>query len=356
MSDWYREAGVDIAAGNEAARRYARLAQATRRPEVMAAIGGFSGGFRLDTARFPQPVLLSGADGVGTKLKLAFASGRHDTVGIDCVAMCVNDILTSGAEPLFFLDYLATGKLDVGVAETVVAGVAAGCAEAGCALIGGETAEMPGMYEDGEYDLAGFAVGVANQPDLIDGRRVQVGDVLIGLGSNGLHSNGYSLVRKLIAEAGVKLTDETPFAAPGGSTHAGRAWTWADELLRPTRIYVRPVLAALTAGLDIRAMAHITGGGLVENVPRSLPDGLTAEITLGAWPKPPVFSWLLQQSGMDVIEAARVWNLGIGFTLVVPAERTEETLAWLTTQGERAYRIGRIVPGTGDARLVEAGA
>ncbi|MCL6625618.1 phosphoribosylformylglycinamidine cyclo-ligase [Alicyclobacillus shizuokensis] len=360
MSDEYRAAGVDIAAGNEAARRYARLAAETRRPEVMAAIGGFSGGFRIDVNRFPQPVLLSGADGVGTKLKLAFATGRHGTIGIDCVAMCVNDILTSGAEPLFFLDYLATGKLDVEVAEAVVAGVTVGCRTAGCALLGGETAEMPGMYAPGEYDLAGFAVGVANQPDIIDGHRVQAGDALIGLASDGLHSNGYSLVRKLIAEAGVQLADPLPFpAARGpellGATAAKRPWTWADELLWPTRIYVRPVLAALADGIDIRAMAHITGGGLVENVPRSLPDGLTAEIRVGRWPVPPVFSWLLAQSGMDLASAARVWNLGVGYTLVVPEEQADAAVNWFAEQGERAYRIGRIVAGSGNARLVEEG-
>jgi phosphoribosylformylglycinamidine cyclo-ligase len=371
MRDAYREAGVDIAAGNEAASRYARLAEMTRRPEVLAAIGGFSGGFRLDLARYPEPVLLSGADGVGTKLKIAFATGRHESVGIDCVAMCVNDILTSGAEPLFFLDYLATGKLDVGTAEAVVAGVAAGCQQAGCALIGGETAEMPGMYGDGEYDLAGFAVGVVNAPDLIDGRGIQAGDVIVGLASDGLHSNGFSLVRKLVAEAG--LAWNQPFPVPADSrdeetastalTAAGKPTsdseaafstrTVADELLTPTRIYVRPIRAALDAGLGIKGMAHITGGGLIENVPRCLPPGLTAELWRGAWPVPPVFTWLLEQSGLPFSEAARIWNMGIGYALVVSESEAARALDLMGAAGERAFLIGRIVEGSGGTRIVE---
>ncbi|MCL6517419.1 phosphoribosylformylglycinamidine cyclo-ligase [Alicyclobacillus sp.] len=333
--DLYRSAGVDIDAGNEAAARYARLARRAWRPEVQGGIGGFGGGFALDVARYPQPVLVSGTDGVGTKLKIAFATGRHDTIGIDCVAMCVNDILTSGAEPLFFLDYLATGRLDVDVAERVVAGVAEGCARAGCALVGGETAEMPEMYAPGEYDLAGTAVGVVNRDRLLDGSTVRPGDVLLGLASDGVHSNGYSLVRKLVADAGLGWAD----------TVAGWGGTVADELLRPTRIYVRPVLDLLWAGVPVKAMAHITGGGLVDNVPRCLPDGVSARIHAGSWPVPPVFTWLQAQAGVEFAAAARVWNMGIGFVLVVDPARVADATARLTAAGERVFVIGEVVPG-----------
>lgn len=335
--DLYRAAGVDIDAGNAAARRYARLAARTRRPEVLGGIGGFAGGFALDTARYRRPVLVSGADGVGTKLRIAFAAGRHDTVGIDCVAMCVNDILTMGAEPLFFLDYLAVGRLDVDVAEQVVRGVATGCELAGCALVGGETAEMPGMYAEGEYDLAGFAVGVVDQDQIIDGQSAQAGDIVIGLASSGLHSNGYSLVRKLLAEAGVGLDDTLP----------GWRGSVADELLRPTRIYVRPVLDLLAAGVPIRAMAHLTGGGWPENLPRVLPAGLTAVIRRGSWPVPAVFEWLMARSGMAFEAAARVWNMGIGYVLVVPPGAAEETLARLAAAGETAWVVGELRQGDG---------
>lgn len=335
MADAYEAAGVHIDAGNEAARRYAKLAENTAVPGLLGRIGGFAGGFALDLEKYPEPVLFSGTDGVGTKLKLAFLSNRHDTIGIDCVAMCVNDILTSGAKPLFFLDYLATGQLNVDVAEQVVAGVAEGCRQAGCALVGGETAEMPGMYAAGEYDIAGFAVGVATKSHIVDGNAIEAGDVLIGLESNGVHSNGYSLVRKLLSDHGVD-----------GSTYIpGWRGTVYDELLRPTRIYVTSVLKICDEGLPVRGMAHITGGGLVENVPRSLPAGLTAQIQLGTWTLQPVFQWLLNAAGLSFEEGARIWNLGIGFVLVVRKGAEQDILQRLQELGETAYCIGQVVSG-----------
>ncbi|SIT06035.1 phosphoribosylformylglycinamidine cyclo-ligase [Alicyclobacillus vulcanalis] len=335
--DLYKQAGVDIDAGNEAAKRYAGLAKSTLRPEVLAAIGGFASGFALDLARFSEPVLVSGTDGVGTKLKIAFAAGRHDTVGIDCVAMCVNDILTVGAEPLFFLDYLAVGKLDVGVAEAVVSGVAEGCRQAGVALVGGETAEMPGMYGDGEYDLAGFAVGCVNRGEMVDGSAVRAGDVLLGLASNGVHSNGYSLVRKLVAEHNLQLTDRFP----------GEDADTAEVLLRPTRIYVKSVLKLLRGGVRVTAMAHITGGGIVDNLPRVLPKGCEAQIRRGSWPMQPVFQWLLGASGLSLEEASRIWNLGIGYVVALPEAEATRAAAILREEGEAVYEIGRIARGDG---------
>lgn len=344
--DAYQSAGVNVDAGNEAAKRYAQLARSTQRPEVLGGIGGFSGGFHLNLNRHPNPVLVSGTDGVGTKLKIAFATDTHDSIGIDCVAMCVNDILTSGAEPLFFLDYLAVGTLDVNRAAAVVAGVAEGCMQAGCTLIGGETAEMPGMYSDGEYDLAGTVVGVVNRDNVIDGSQVSAGDVLLGLASNGVHSNGYSLVRKLIDQAGLGWTDSLP----------GWRGTIADELLRPTRIYVKSVLAALEAGVTVHAMAHITGGGLVDNIPRVLPEGCEAVLDFGAWEVPAVFEWLINQGKIDWIEAARIWNLGIGYVLIVPAEGVDEAAAVLRSSGETVCRIGEVAQGSAGVRFTRAGA
>lgn len=334
-ADLYKQAGVDVDAGNEAAKRYAKLAQRTRRPEVLGGIGGFAGGFQLDVQRFPNPVLVSGTDGVGTKLKVAFALHRHNTIGIDCVAMCVNDILTTGAEPLFFLDYFAVGKLEVNVAESVVAGVADGCEQAGCALIGGETAEMPDVYAAGEYDIAGTAVGVANRDEMIDGSRVAKGDVVLGLASSGLHSNGYSLVRKVIAEAGLAWEQEIP----------GSGKSVADELLTPTRIYVKSILHLLNSGVDIKGMAHITGGGIVENLPRCLPADTCAHIKRGSWFVPPVFTWLQHQTGMSFAETARVWNMGIGFVIIVDEVQAERAMELLDKAGETVYRIGTIESG-----------
>jgi phosphoribosylformylglycinamidine cyclo-ligase len=333
--DKYKAAGVDIDAGNEVARRYGRLAELTHRPEVLGRIGGFAGGFALDVSRYPEPILLSGTDGVGTKLKVAFAANKHNTIGIDCVAMCVNDILTSGAEPLFFLDYLATSSLDVPVAEAIVSGVSRGCEDAGCALVGGETAEMPGMYADKEYDIAGFAVGVVNRPDMIDGSSIQPGDLILGLASHGLHSNGYSLVRKLVQDAGLAWTDNVP----------GFAGTVAEELLIPTRIYVKSVHAVLSAGKAIRGMAHITGGGLLENIPRCLPRGVEARITIGSWPVRKLFSWLQEQANMTFLEASRIWNMGIGYVLIVPAKEATEVSRILTEHGESVYSIGKVAEG-----------
>lgn len=338
QNDLYRDAGVDIDAGNEAAVRYKRLARKTARPEVLGQIGGFASGFALNLARYPEPVLISGTDGVGTKLKVAFAANKHDTIGIDCVAMCVNDILTVGAEPLYFLDYLGTGSLDVDVAEAIVAGVAEGCRQAGAALVGGETAEMPGMYQAGEYDMAGFAVGVVDKSRMIDGSGVETGDIVLGLASNGLHSNGYSLVRKLISEAGLAYNQPFP-GEPSASV--------AEVLLRPTRIYVKAIRRLLEAGVHVRAMAHITGGGIVENVPRVLPQGLGIKIDTADWSVAPIFQWLMNAGQMQFADAARIWNLGIGYVVVVKEDAAAQTESLLTDAGETVYRIGRVVSGDG---------
>ncbi len=322
----YRDAGVDIDAGDALVERIKPFARRTMRPEVLAGIGGFGALIEIGK-RFREPVLVAGTDGVGTKLKLAFELGRHDTVGIDLVAMSVNDILVQGAEPLFFLDYFACGKLDVDVAADVIKGIAAGCEQAGCALIGGETAEMPGMYPAGEYDLAGFAVGVVEKSAIIDGRSIVPGDVVLGLASSGPHSNGYSLVRRIVAERKADL------AAP----FDGR--TLGEVLLTPTRIYVKPMLELMRA-LPVKGIAHITGGGLVENVPRVLPAGLQAVLQRASWPRPAVFDWL--QAGGNVAEAEmhRVFNCGIGLVVIVAPEHADEALRRLTAAGEHAYRIG----------------
>ncbi len=338
MSDAYRQAGVDITAGDEAARRYVAHAARTLRPEVLTALGGFGGAFALPVDRYPNPVLVSGTDGVGTKLKLAFATGRHDTVGIDCVAMCVNDILVMGAEPLYFLDYFATGRLEPAVAEAVVAGVAEGCARAGCALIGGETAEMPGMYAAGEYDLAGFAVGVVSREKLIDGSAIADGDAVIGLASSGVHSNGFSLVRRLLADSGLAVSE--PFGAS----------TLGDALLEPTRIYVPTVLALLGEGLPIRGMAHITGGGLTGNLPRILHGQHDVDLRLGTWEVPPIFTLLARLGNLGDDDLFATFNMGIGLALVVPEEAAERTIARARALGERAWRIGAVTPGTGVVR------
>ncbi len=331
--DPYRRAGVDIDAGNRAAARYAALSEKTQRPEVLDGIGGFSGGFLLNVQKYSEPVLVSGTDGVGTKLKVALAAGQHRGVGVDCVAMCVNDILTCGAEPLFFLDYLAMQSLDVDLAAEVVAGVADGCEQAGCALIGGETAELADLYHPGEYDLAGTAVGVVQRTDRIDGRGAAAGDVVLGLASNGLHSNGFTLVRKLVAQAGVSWQDHLP----------GWHGSVAEELLRPTQIYVAAVHHLLANQVKIKAMAHITGGGLVENLPRVLPSHLVARLYAGSWPLDTVFSWLQQQGGMTFAEAARIWNMGVGYTLVVHPTEVTKALDLLTEVGQSAYVIGELV-------------
>jgi phosphoribosylformylglycinamidine cyclo-ligase len=334
----YRDSGVDIDAGNALVKAIKPLAAATRRPGAEADLGGFGGLFDLKRAGFKDPILVAANDGVGTKLRIAIESGRHGTVGIDLVAMSVNDLLAQGAEPLFFLDYFACGKLEVEVARTVVAGVAEGCRQAGCALIGGETAEMPGMYAGRDYDLAGFAVGAVEREALLPRSDIAAGDVLIGLPSSGVHSNGYSLVRRLVAGAGLEWDAPAPF-------DAGRAL--AEALLEPTRIYVRPVLSAIRATGAVKALAHITGGGLSENVPRVLPDGLAAHVDLGTWRAPAVFGWLMQAGALDEAEMLRIFNCGIGMVVVVARDSADAVMGALGATGETPIRIGELEPGRG---------
>ena len=317
----YRDAGVDIDAGDALVDAIKLFAKRTMRPEVLAGIGGFGSLCELPK-KYKQPVLVAGTDGVGTKLKLAFQFRRHDTVGIDLVAMSVNDVLVQGAEPLFFLDYFACGKLDNKVATSVVKGIAEGCEMAGCALVGGETAEMPGMYPEGEYDLAGFCVGVVEKDRILDGKSIVPGDVLLGLASSGPHSNGYSLVRKIVGEEHL-------------------ASDLADSLMEPTRIYVKPVLKLL-AGFPVKGLAHITGGGLVGNVPRILPKGTKAVIAKKTWPRPQIFTWLQQTGNVAEEEMFRVFNCGIGMVVCVPADKVATAKMLLKREGELAYEIGRI--------------
>ncbi|MCL2523350.1 MAG: phosphoribosylformylglycinamidine cyclo-ligase [Betaproteobacteria bacterium] len=335
----YRDAGVDIDAGDALVDRIKPLARKTLRDGVLGGIGGFGALFEVPK-RYAEPVLVSGTDGVGTKLKLAFDLNRHDSVGQDLVAMSVNDILVLGAESLFFLDYFACGKLDVDTAAAVVSGIARGCELAGCALIGGETAEMPGMYPAGEYDLAGFAVGVVEKSRIIDGKSIAPGDVVLGLASSGAHSNGYSLARKIIERAQPDLN--APFDEVDG-----QARTLADVLMAPTRIYVKPVLAALKK-VAIKGMAHITGGGLLENLPRVLPENTVADLDKAAWPRPRLFDWLQAEGQVAENEMHRVFNCGIGLALVVAAADAEAAMAELAAQGESVYRIGHIRARQGD--------
>jgi len=326
----YRDAGVDIDAGEALVDRIKPLAAKTMREGVMAGIGGFGALFEVPK-RYREPVLVSGTDGVGTKLRLAFDWQRHDTVGVDLVAMSVNDILVQGAEPLFFLDYFACGKLSVDVAASVVGGIAKGCEQAGCALIGGETAEMPGMYPEGEYDLAGFAVGAVEKSAIINGKSIGVGDVVLGLASSGAHSNGYSLLRQVLARAGAKPED------------VFEGQTLADAVMAPTRIYVKPVLAALAEfGPAIKGLAHITGGGLLDNVPRILQPGLQAQLHASAWPLPPLFQWLQREGGIDAQEMYRVFNCGIGMVLVVSPAQQSAVKALFGQLGETVFTLGEI--------------
>ncbi len=331
----YRDAGVDIDAGEELVQRIAPWARRTMREGVLGGIGGFGALFEVPK-RYREPVLVSGTDGVGTKLRLAFALDGHDTVGIDLVAMSVNDIIVQGAEPLFFLDYFACGRLDVDVAERVVAGIARGCEQAGCALIGGETAEMPDMYPDGEYDLAGFAVGVVEKSGIIDGRAIVAGDVVLGLASSGAHSNGYSLLRRVIERTWGSI--DAPQMQD--DFHGGR---FVDAVLAPTRIYVRPVLD-LVAQVPVKGIAHITGGGLLENVPRILPPGLQAVMRRDAWQRPPLFDWIERHGSIDVQEMHRVFNCGIGMVVIVAADDVARATALLQEAGETVFRIGEIEP------------
>jgi phosphoribosylformylglycinamidine cyclo-ligase len=327
----YREAGVDIDAGDELVERIKPFAKMTRIPEVLADVGGFAGLCAVPGG-IDEPVLVSGTDGVGTKLKVAFLTGVHDTIGFDLVGMCVNDIVTTGARPLFFLDYFATGKLEVGVAERVVKGIAAACKESGCALLGGETAELPGMYAEGEYDLAGFAVGVVARSKIVDGKRVAAGDRVLGVASSGLHSNGYSLARRVLLEA-MKLEPSSRPPALGGQTVG-------EALLAPTRLYARHVQAVLAAGVDVRAMSHITGGGLPGNLPRVLPDGLGVRIP-APWKRPAILDLIASQ--VEEAELRRVFNLGVGFAFVVPAEQMESARAALVALGEAPIDLGEVV-------------
>lgn len=326
----YRDAGVDIDAGDRLVDNIKPLAKRTLRPEVLTGIGGFGALFEI-SKKYQNPVLVSGTDGVGTKLKLAFQLKRHDTIGIDLVAMSVNDILVQGAEPLFFLDYFACGKLHVETATQVVGGIAAGCEQAGCALIGGETAEMPGMYPHDEYDLAGFAVGVVEKERIITGASIQAGDIVLGIASSGAHSNGYSLIRKIIEHSHADLSADF------------HGQPLADAIMAPTRIYVKPLLTLINQ-LPVKGLAHITGGGLVENVPRILPGQLAAVLHRDAWEMPPLFRWLQQQGNVTDHEMARVFNCGIGMTVVVAPGHAENALHSLRATGETVWRIGEIKP------------
>lgn len=346
----YAASGVDIAAGDQAARLYGELAQRAWRPEVIGPWGSFGGFFALDTIKYRRPVLVAGADGVGTKLRVAITLEQHQTVGIDLVAMCVNDILVHGAEPLFFLDYLAMGRLDPVRAAAVVTGVAEGCRQAGCALLGGETAEMPGFYAPGDYDLAGFAVGVVEKEDLLDGHLVGPGDVLLGLASNGLHSNGFSLARRVLLEDGGYALQQQV---------AGLSHTLGEELLRPTRIYVSSLLSLLrhasedpaSPGRQVHGMAHITGGGLPGNLSRILPSGVEARVERGSWPVPPVFALIQEAGRIAPDEMYQVFNMGLGMVLAVARPAATVVAAALEECGERVYRVGEIVPGEGGVVL-----
>jgi phosphoribosylformylglycinamidine cyclo-ligase len=332
----YADAGVSIDAGNALVKRIGPLARSTARAGADAQLGGFGGLFDLKAAGFADPLLVAANDGVGTKLRLAIDLNRHQGVGIDLVAMCANDLVVQGAEPLFFLDYFACAKLDTGVAEAVVASIAGGCRQAGCALIGGETAEMPGMYSPGDYDLAGFCVGAVERADLLDGSRIAEGDVIVGIASSGIHSNGFSLVRRIIADQSWDLASEAPFL-PGVSL--------GEALLEPTRIYVKPLLPLIRDGL-VRGLAHITGGGLVENVPRVLPNGCRAEIDAELWQLPPLFALLQDGSSLAANEMARTFNCGIGMVAIVGASDADAVISRLESACETARAIGRVVAGT----------
>ncbi len=338
----YKDSGVDIEAGNVLVEAIKPLAQATARPGADAALGGFGGFFDLKAAGYKDPLLVAANDGVGTKVKLAIESGRHDTIGTDLVAMCVNDLVVQGAEPLFFLDYYAAAKLEVEAARTVVTGIAAACRESNCALIGGETAEMPGLYAPGDYDLAGFAVGAVERGAALTGETVAAGDILLGLASNGLHSNGFSLVRKIVADLGLNLADAAPFDATR---------SLATALLTPTRLYVASCLAAHRAG-SLKALAHITGGGLVENLPRVLPDGVAAKIDARSWPSPAVFDWLARSGGVPTADMVRTFNCGIGMVAVCGPETADQATRILSDKGETVHRIGRIVAREAGAPVV----
>jgi len=335
----YKQAGVDIDAGNALVEAIKPAVRSTRRSGADAEIGGFGGLFDLKAAGFTDPILVAANDGVGTKLKIAIETGKHDTIGQDLVAMCVNDIIVQGAEPLFFLDYYATGRLDVATGTAIVTGIAEGCRIAGCALIGGETAEMPGMYHGKDYDLAGFAVGAAERGTLLPRADQGEGDVLVAIASSGVHSNGYSLVRKIVDISGIDWYLPAPF---------DEKQTLSEALLTPTRIYVKPLLSALKAGIGIKALAHITGGGFIDNIPRVLPDHLAAHVELDKITVPKVFAWLARVGGMSEREMLRTFNCGVGMLCAVAAEDAEELVAHLTAEGETAAIVGRLTARTGE--------
>ena len=343
MSQAYKEAGVDIAAGNEAVERMKKHVTRTFRPEVMSGLGGFGALFRLNVAEYKQPVLVSGTDGVGTKLKLAFQMDHHDTIGIDAVAMCVNDVVVQGAEPLYFLDYVACDRVIPTKLESIVKGIADGCEQAGCALIGGETAEMPGMYADGEYDIAGFTVGVVEESKIIDGSKIQAGDILIGIASSGVHSNVFSLLRKvLLQDAEFSLHDKIERIEK----------SLGEVLLTPTKIYVKPILSLLKQ-VEVKGMAHITGGGFTENIPRMLPNGLQASITLGSWPVLPIFELIEKTGNINQQDMFLTFNMGIGMVLAVAKNDAEHVVNMLQEAGEEAYLIGKVQQGESGVVYVE---
>lgn len=340
----YKDAGVDIDAGEELVERIKPAVKRTMRPGTMGGLGGFGAMFDPKAAGYKDPILVSSTDGVGTKIKIAIETGRHADIGIDLVAMCVNDLVVQGAEPLFFLDYFATGKLDVATAQTVIDGIARGCEEAGCALIGGETAEMPGMYGPGDYDLAGFTVGAVEREDVLTGENTKVGDVVLGLSSSGVHSNGYSLVRKLMTNTqGYGYDTPAPFAS-------GK--TMGDMFLVPTRIYVKPLLKALKLG-GIKGMAHITGGGLTENIPRVLPEGTAVKLDAKNWPRPGVFAWLAAAGNLEAADMARTLNCGLGMVVIVSPESADAIIQSLTESGESVHRIGTVVVHAGEGPRVQ---
>lgn len=343
--DAYAQAGVDIDAGNALVEAIKPLAKSTARSGADAGLGGFGALFDLKATGYKDPILVSATDGVGTKLRVAIESGKHDTVGIDLVAMCVNDLIVAGAEPLFFLDYFATAKLDVETARTVVAGIAEGCKLAGCALVGGETAEMPGMYEGKDYDLAGFSVGAVEREATLPRTDINEGDVVLGLASSGVHSNGFSLVRKIVAQENLKWNEPAPFDP---------SRTLAEALLEPTRIYVKPMMAAIRTG-KVKAMAHITGGGLLENIPRVLPKGIGVWLSTKTWAVPAVFKWLAQKSGISGAEMARTFNCGIGMVVVIAPEHAEEIAQLLTDAGEKVSRIGEVEKNLSEHRVTIQG-
>ncbi|REE90589.1 phosphoribosylformylglycinamidine cyclo-ligase [Paenibacillus taihuensis] len=336
MSEAYKQAGVDIAAGNEAVERMKKHVKKTFRPEVLTDLGGFGALFGLNKDKYEEPVLVSGTDGVGTKLKIAFAMDKHDTIGIDAVAMCVNDIVVQGAEPLFFLDYLACAKVEPEKIEAIIKGISDGCVQSGCALIGGETAEMPGMYQGDEYDIAGFTVGIVDKKKIIDGKSIQPGDVVLGLASSGIHSNGFSLVRRLLLDqAGYSLNDSLPEL---------EGKKLGDVVIEPTRIYVKSVLELINR-VTVKGMAHITGGGFIENIPRVLPEGVNVDIEMGSWPIQPIFKLMQAQGSISDRDMFTTFNMGVGMVVVVGAEQAEEALRAAQELGEDAYIIGKVTSG-----------